>query len=259
MRIGGHARLWLALVAVLTVLAVPANAAPKKGEIVLRGTEGGITVALPKGVRFVVPEGYQPAPSGKVRGFVIREAAGALVLAAVSVDVPGFDRAAIFQRGQGYDDGRLDGGRYRISLLGDAKGAKDIVIPVEGLAGRRVVEMRGGGFQGGISYPAPDTPPGVVTGEYRAGPLRLYYGMGLIWAWGVQRGVGLHRTKFCLVPTGTDCEPDTDFAINTAESETSGMHLSVPANRTPGEYDMVIDTTSVGEGGRVGMIGYVFL
>lgn len=256
MRIGGPLRLWLALAGLLLALAVPADAAVKRGELVLRGDAGAQTFALPE-VRLLVPDGQVPAPHGRIRGYVITEViSGALVLAALSYDVPGFPRVRVFSRGQGYESGHLAAGRYRISLLGDAKGAKDISIPVEGLvSGRRVVRLNGGLYLRGMS----GGDPSGSAASYRLGPLRLAYPMGLIWGWGAKRGVGVHGTEFCFVPTGTDCAPDTAVAVHPAPTMLGGSHFSAPAARPPGEYDMVLNTTSIGPGGAVGLVAWAFL
>lgn len=255
MHVGGRTRVWLAVVGVLAALAVPANAAPKRGEIVLRGEAGAATVSLPAGLRLLVADGFVPQPSGRLRGFVVREATGALVLAAVSLDLPKFDRVAMFQRGQGYETGRVGGGRYRISLLGDDRTAKDIVIPVEGLSGRRVLDLRGGVFQAGISLV--NVPGGGSS--HRLGSLRLNSATGLIWAWAVERGAGVHRTQFCFVPKGVDCQPDAAVKVSTGATKLSGTHFSAPADRPPGEYDLVLHTNSAGVLGPIAMVGLTFI
>jgi len=255
MRIGGHRRVWAVLVAILGMLAGPADAAPKRGEIVLRGA-GGITVTLPAGLRFLVPDGFMPAPSGRARGFVIREAStGGLVLAAVSVDLPGFERVKLFSRGQGYEDGRVGAGRYRITVLGDAKALKDIVLPVEGLGGSRTIALTGGAYSNSVML---SDPTGGAS-RYRAGTLELAQPMGLIWAWAVQRGTGLHNVQFCFVPEGAGCPPQEGVGLDAGPKSYSGSHLSVPATRPYGKYDLVLNTRSVGAAGKVALFGLIFI
>ncbi len=256
MRIGGPLRLWLALAGLLLALAAPADAAVKRGELVLRGDAGAQTFVLPE-VRLLVPDGAVPAAHGHIRGYVIREAiSGELVLAALSYDLPGFSRVRVFSRGQGYESGHLAAGRYRIALLGDAKGAKDITIPVEGLiSGRRVVPLNGGLYLRGIGIAEPTG----AGSSYRSGPIRIAYPMGLIWGWGAERGIGVHRTEFCFVPSGTDCSPDTSLAVHPAPTRLGGSHFSAPSTRPPGEYDLVLNSTSVGPAGPVAIVAWVFL
>ena len=255
MRIGGRARVWVALVGVLVALGVPAEAATKRGELVLRGVSGGMTASLPAGVRLDVRDGFLPAPSGNIRGVVIREAStGALVLASVSMAVPASERVTFFQRGQGYESGRLSG-RFRITLLGDKKGAPDVVLPVEGISGRKVLNLNGGAYLKGVGV----GDPAGAQSSYRAGMLEIFHSMGFIWAWSVKRGAGLHRVQFCVAPEGGDCLPDSPVTLNTGPTTHSGAHFSAPATRPPGKYDLVLDITSAGATGPVGMVGYLFI
>ena len=256
MRIGGRLRLWLALAGTLLALAVPATAAPSRGSLVLRGTGGGTTVSLPDGLRLLVADSFTPAPSGNVRGFVVREAgSGELVIAALTLALPGFDRVRIFQRGQGYEDGRLRAGRYRISLLGDARGAKDIVIPIEGLRGSRVLKLDGGGYLGGGHLS--DASGGAPS--YRLGTFEVFLPMGLIWAWAAKRGTGLHNVQFCMVPQGGDCPPQEGLGLDLGPKQYGGVHFSAPSTRPTGKYDLVLNTTSIGDHGPVAMVGMLFL
>ncbi|HVF21236.1 MAG TPA: hypothetical protein VNA14_13485 [Mycobacteriales bacterium] len=256
MRIGGRTRLWLALAGMLLALGLPAHAAPSRGQLVLRGQAGGTTVSLPAGLRLVVPETFTPAPSGRVRGFVLREASsGELVLAALTLDLPGFDRVRIFRRGQGYEDGRLPAGRYRFSLLGDARNAKDIVIPIEGLRGSRVLKLDGGSYS---SMGTLSDRTGRAA-SYRLGTFEVFHPMGLIWAWAVKRGTGMHNVAFCMVPKGDDCPPQEGLALDLGPKSYSGVHLSAPSTRPTGKYDLVLNTNSVGDAGPVAMVGMLFL
>lgn len=245
---------WVLCLVALALLGLPATAAPARGEVVLTGTAGGLTASFPRPVRLLLRDGFVPSPSGTMRGFVIREASGALVLASANVSMPGMGTVGVFERGQGYEALRLPAGRYRIVLLGDARG-RDIVIPVEGLAGRRVLAMRGGVLQNPVSFGEPTG----AYGSYRVGPFAIRPGVGVLWAWAVDRGAGAHVINFCVVPTRAACPATGSPEVLLTPKRFGSTHVSAPSTRPPGVYDFVLQTTSAGITGPVAIVGWAFL